>query len=179
MIFFFLPDETPQPPLKKPLNNSSPNTEILPPPLPPPNVPTNYPVDRHHFQHIQFHEKNNPSELVVPSQKQQQQSIIRHSTNSMEDISSMDANSEVSPNNNLEMMTDNEANFDHFDPRTRIFTEEELRPVPMLRKRKKQYVADEMKNEKYWEKRTKNNCAARKSREAKRLKENQVCYHFW
>ena len=44
----------------------------------------------------------------------------------------------------------------------------------MLRKRKKQYVADEMKNEKYWAKRTKNNSAARKSREAKRLKENQV-----
>ena len=61
-----------------------------------------------------------------------------------------------------------------FDPRTRIFTDDELRPQPMLRKRKKQYVADEMKNEKYWAKRTKNNSAARKSREAKRLKENQV-----
>ena len=46
----------------------------------------------------------------------------------------------------------------------------------MLRKRKKQYVADDLKNDKYWEKRTRNNNAARKSREAKRLKENQVYY---
>ena len=85
-------------------------------------------------------------------------------------MESMDA-SEDCPNN-----FENSDDFEHhFDPRTRIFTEEELRPVPMLRKRKKQYVADDMKNEKYWEKRTKNNCAARKSREAKRLKENQVC----
>ena len=148
---FYLPDETP-PPLKKTLSS---NTDILPPPLPPP-VP-NYP-DRHHFHHIQ-------------SEPQKIQQSIRHS-NSIEDIS-MDA-SEVSPNN-----VEPDDQVLDFDPRTRIFTEEELRPVPMLRKRKKQYVADEMKNEKYWEKRTKNNCAARKSREAKRLKENQVCYHFW
>ena len=61
-----------------------------------------------------------------------------------------------------------------FDPTTRIFTEDELRPQPILRKRKKQYVADEQKTEKYWEKRAKNNNAARRSREAKRLRENQV-----
>lgn len=61
-----------------------------------------------------------------------------------------------------------------FDPRTRAFSEEELRPQPILRKRKKQYVSDEMKNEQYWKKRIKNNTAARKSREAKRLRENQI-----
>ena len=32
----------------------------------------------------------------------------------------------------------------------------------------------EKKDEKYWEKRTKNNVAARRSREARRLKENQI-----
>ena len=63
-----------------------------------------------------------------------------------------------------------------FDPRTRAFSEEELRPQPILRKRKKQYVSDEMKNEQYWQKRIKNNTAARKSREAKRLRENQVSF---
>lgn len=61
-----------------------------------------------------------------------------------------------------------------FDPTTRIFTDDELRPQPILRKRKKQYVADEQKTEKYWEKRAKNNNAARRSREAKRTRENQV-----
>ena len=65
-----------------------------------------------------------------------------------------------------------------FDPRTRKFSEDELKPQPMLRKRKKQYVADDLKNDKYWEKRTRNNNAARKSREAKRLKENQVLLSF-
>ena len=63
-----------------------------------------------------------------------------------------------------------------FDPRTRAFSEEELRPQPILRKRKKQHVSDEMKNEQYWQKRIKNNNAARKSREAKRLRENQVSF---
>jgi hypothetical protein len=36
------------------------------------------------------------------------------------------------------------------------------------------YVATDSKDEKYWEKRIKNNVAARRSREARRLKENQV-----
>jgi Basic region leucine zipper len=36
------------------------------------------------------------------------------------------------------------------------------------------YVADSEKNEEYWAKRVKNNVAARRSREARRLKENQV-----
>ena len=36
------------------------------------------------------------------------------------------------------------------------------------------YVPSGSKDEKYWEKRVKNNIAARRSREARRLKENQV-----
>lgn len=61
-----------------------------------------------------------------------------------------------------------------FDPATRRFSEEELKPQPIIRKRKKQFVPDDMKNNKYWAKRTKNNEAAKRSREARRLKENQI-----
>lgn len=61
-----------------------------------------------------------------------------------------------------------------FDPATRRFSEEELKPQPIIRKRKKQFVPDELKNNKYWAKRSKNNEAAKRSREARRLKENQI-----
>ena len=61
-----------------------------------------------------------------------------------------------------------------FDPKTRNFEMEELRPKPIIRKRKKNAVPDELKDEKYWEKREKNTEATRRSREAKRLKENQI-----
>lgn len=61
-----------------------------------------------------------------------------------------------------------------FDPTTRSFSIEELRPQPIIRKRKKQYVADDNKDVKYWSRRLKNNVAARRSREARRLKENQI-----
>jgi leukemia factor-related protein len=61
-----------------------------------------------------------------------------------------------------------------FDPTTRRFSEEELKPQPIIRKRKKQFVPDELKNNKYWAKRYKNNEAAKRSREARRLKENQI-----
>ena len=63
--------------------------------------------------------------------------------------------------------------FQDFDPATRRFSEEELKPQPIIRKRKKQFVPDELKNNKYWAKRYKNNEAAKRSREARRLKENQ------
>merc|ERR1719270_769146 len=61
-----------------------------------------------------------------------------------------------------------------FDPKQRAFDLEELRPQPIIRKRKKNAVPDEMKDEKYWDKRLKNKIAARRSREARRLKENQI-----
>lgn len=64
--------------------------------------------------------------------------------------------------------------FQDFDPTTRRFSEEELKPQPIIRKRKKQFVPDELKNNKYWAKRYKNNEAAKRSREARRLKENQI-----
>lgn len=61
-----------------------------------------------------------------------------------------------------------------FDPKQRAFDLEELRPQPIIRKRKKNAVPDEMKDEKYWDKRQKNKVATRRSREARRLKENQI-----
>jgi len=61
-----------------------------------------------------------------------------------------------------------------FDPRERTFEAEELRPQPIIQKRQKLFVPDLDKDDKYWDKRTKNNVAARRSREARRLKENQI-----
>jgi len=61
-----------------------------------------------------------------------------------------------------------------FDPKRRHFSPDELRPQPIIRKRKKTYVMTDDKDDKYWERREKNNMAARRSREARRLKENQI-----
>ncbi|XP_050415341.1 thyrotroph embryonic factor isoform X1 [Patella vulgata] len=61
-----------------------------------------------------------------------------------------------------------------FDPRKRAFTEEELKPQPLIKKSKKVFVQDERKDDKYWARRNKNNTAAKRSRDARRLKENQI-----
>lgn len=61
-----------------------------------------------------------------------------------------------------------------FDPKERSFDLDELKPQPIIRKRRKEFVPDQSKDEKYWDKREKNNVAARRSREARRLKENQI-----
>merc|ERR1712180_239115 len=44
-----------------------------------------------------------------------------------------------------------------FDPRERKFQPDELRPQPIIRKRKKSFVPSEAKDDKYWDKREKNN----------------------
>jgi len=61
-----------------------------------------------------------------------------------------------------------------FDPKSRPFSQEELRPQPMSKKSKKQYVPDDLKDDKYWARRRKNNMAAKRSRDARRVKENQI-----
>ncbi|XP_029976306.1 D site albumin promoter binding protein a [Salarias fasciatus] len=61
-----------------------------------------------------------------------------------------------------------------FDPRRHRFSEEELKPQPMIKKARKMLVPDEQKDEKYWNRRVKNNEAAKRSRDARRLKENQI-----
>ncbi|XP_037547414.1 TEF transcription factor, PAR bZIP family member a [Nematolebias whitei] len=63
---------------------------------------------------------------------------------------------------------------DLFDPRKHRFTEDELRPQPMIKKAKKVFVPEDQKDDKYWQRRTKNNIAAERSRAARRLKENQI-----
>ncbi|KAM3591429.1 uncharacterized protein V6R79_002013 [Siganus canaliculatus] len=61
-----------------------------------------------------------------------------------------------------------------FDPRKHKFTDDELKPQPMIKKAKKVFVPEEQKDEKYWQRRKKNNMAAKRSRDARRLKENQI-----
>ncbi|KAM9299168.1 D site-binding protein [Gastrophryne carolinensis] len=61
-----------------------------------------------------------------------------------------------------------------FDPRKHRFSEEELKPQPIMKKARKIQVPDEQKDEKYWNRRYKNNEAAKRSRDARRLKENQI-----
>ncbi|KAK1163709.1 hepatic leukemia factor-like [Acipenser oxyrinchus oxyrinchus] len=61
-----------------------------------------------------------------------------------------------------------------FDPRKRKFSDEELKPQPMIKKARKIFISDEMKDDKYWARRRKNNMAAKRSRDARRLKENQI-----
>ncbi|XP_011243861.1 thyrotroph embryonic factor isoform X3 [Mus musculus] len=61
-----------------------------------------------------------------------------------------------------------------FNPRKHRFAEEDLKPQPMIKKAKKVFVPDEQKDEKYWTRRKKNNVAAKRSRDARRLKENQI-----
>ncbi|RXN34401.1 thyrotroph embryonic factor-like protein [Labeo rohita] len=61
-----------------------------------------------------------------------------------------------------------------FNPRKHRFSEDELKPQPMIKKAKKVFVPEEAKDEKYWSRRKKNNVAAKRSRDARRLKENQI-----
>ncbi|GFO09388.1 hepatic leukemia factor-like [Plakobranchus ocellatus] len=61
-----------------------------------------------------------------------------------------------------------------FDPRKRNFTDEELKPQPIIKKSKKIFVPDGMKDDKYWARRHKNNFAAKRSRDARRVRENQI-----
>ncbi|KAM9824292.1 D site albumin promoter binding protein a [Neosynchiropus ocellatus] len=61
-----------------------------------------------------------------------------------------------------------------FDPRRHRFSDDELKPQPMIKKARKMLVPDEQKDEKYWSRRVKNNEAAKRSRDARRLKENQI-----
>ncbi|CAH1967902.1 unnamed protein product, partial [Acanthoscelides obtectus] len=61
-----------------------------------------------------------------------------------------------------------------FDPRKRVFSDEELKPQPLIKKSRKQFVPDDLKDDKYWARRRKNNLAAKRSRDARRMKENQI-----
>ncbi|XP_056609567.1 TEF transcription factor, PAR bZIP family member b isoform X2 [Triplophysa dalaica] len=61
-----------------------------------------------------------------------------------------------------------------FNPRKHRFSEDDLKPQPMIKKARKVLVPEEAKDDKYWSRRNKNNTAAKRSRDARRLKENQI-----
>ncbi|KAI4889989.1 hypothetical protein NFI96_013247 [Prochilodus magdalenae] len=61
-----------------------------------------------------------------------------------------------------------------FDPRKHKFSDEELKPQPMIKKARKIFIPEDLKDDKYWARRRKNNMAAKRSRDARRLKENQI-----
>lgn len=61
-----------------------------------------------------------------------------------------------------------------FDPRSRAISDEDMKPQPMIKKSRKQFVPEELKDDKYWARRRKNNIAAKRSRDARRQKENQI-----
>ncbi|XP_037611464.1 HLF transcription factor, PAR bZIP family member b isoform X2 [Sebastes umbrosus] len=61
-----------------------------------------------------------------------------------------------------------------FDPRKRKFSAEELKPQPMIKKARKIFIQEDLKDDKYWARRRKNNVAAKRSRDARRVKENQI-----
>ncbi|XP_065349700.1 thyrotroph embryonic factor-like isoform X1 [Cloeon dipterum] len=50
----------------------------------------------------------------------------------------------------------------------------DLKPAPVVKKSRKQFVPDDLKDDKYWARRRKNNLAAKRSRDARRAKENQI-----
>ncbi|KAG1688828.1 Hepatic leukemia factor [Nymphon striatum] len=62
----------------------------------------------------------------------------------------------------------------HFDPSVKTFSPDELKPQPIIRKAKKNFIPDDNKDTNYWDRRIKNNSAAKKSREARRQRENQI-----
>lgn len=63
---------------------------------------------------------------------------------------------------------------ENFDPQNHRFNPEELKPQPLIKKSKKTYVPDDLKDDRYWSRRNKNNVAAKRSRDARRIKENQI-----
>lgn len=73
-------------------------------------------------------------------------------------------------NEEEEILSDSE---DLLPAKKRLFNDR-LVLQPALKKSKKQFVPNEMKDEKYWARRNKNNVAAKRSRETRRLKENQI-----
>ncbi|CAG0893473.1 unnamed protein product [Cyprideis torosa] len=60
------------------------------------------------------------------------------------------------------------------DPAQLAFSEDDLKPQPIYKKSSKKYIPETEKDEEYWSRREKNNIAAKRSREARRAKENQI-----
>lgn len=69
---------------------------------------------------------------------------------------------------------DEDSDFSDSSSPTKKFFDERLTLQPALKKSKKQFVPNDLKDEKYWARRKKNNVAAKRSRDTRRFKENQI-----
>lgn len=78
------------------------------------------------------------------------------------------------PRDSMSADEDDEEDEKDFNPACVQFTDDELKPTPLQRKSRKILVKAEDKDDRYWAKRKKNNMAAKRSREARRSRENQI-----
>jgi len=74
----------------------------------------------------------------------------------------------------LALQQQSQTNTSTFDPAKHSFSPEELQVAPVRSKTKKRPVPDSEKDASYWERRKKNNLAAKRSRESRRNRDNQV-----
>ncbi|CAG0919760.1 unnamed protein product [Notodromas monacha] len=81
-----------------------------------------------------------------------------------------------SPRKRMPSFTDSVSS-DSFDPSGFVITPDDLKPVPITKKSKKKLTPEEAKDDKYWARRKKNNMAAKRSRDIRRIKENQIAIH--
>ncbi|XP_044586707.1 thyrotroph embryonic factor isoform X2 [Cotesia glomerata] len=122
----------------------------------------------------QLHKLNNPNEAGShqgPAGLHLEPVTKRERSPSPSDCCSPDTLNPPSPADSTLSMASSGRDF---DPRTRAFSDEELKPQPMIKKSRKQFVPDDLKDDKYWARRRKNNMAAKRSRDARRMKENQI-----
>lgn len=104
------------------------------------------------------------------------------STTITQSDSSSDSNNSWSDSENVGQPESHQSSISHvsvpgqenFDPKNRRFTEDELKPQPIIKKSKKVFVKEHSKDDRYWHRRKKNNVAAKRSRDARRVKENQI-----
>ncbi|XP_078539185.1 thyrotroph embryonic factor isoform X1 [Lissotriton helveticus] len=114
-----------------------------------------------------------PTEEQLEEEEEEEEEEDQCDTPSPIDPDSIEVNVNFNPDP-TDLMLSSVPGGELFDPRKHKFAEEELKPQPMIKKAKKIYTPEEMKDEKYWSRRKKNNVAAKRSRDARRLKENQI-----
>ncbi|XP_052282356.1 thyrotroph embryonic factor-like isoform X2 [Dreissena polymorpha] len=97
------------------------------------------------------------------------------SQSSKRSYSDDDDDDDSDSDNDDEIVTQNNVpGQENFDPTSHKFTDEDLKPQPIIKKSRKVFVDDSAKDDKYWQRRKKNNVAAKRSRDARRVKENQI-----
>lgn len=112
------------------------------------------------------------TDSVLPSEARESKTSERNTPSPIDpDAIEVDINFQPDP---TDLVLSSVPGGELFNPRKHKFSDEELKPQPMIKKAKKVFVPDEQKDEKYWSRRKKNNVAAKRSRDARRLKENQI-----